>query len=68
MTATAAARLTAEQAARVRLARQALAADTLTGPQDTADAIARLAARTGVLEWHLGELLALVGQLAQEPR
>jgi hypothetical protein len=56
--------LTAAQAAAVDRARQALAADTLTGPQDTADAIARLAARTGVLEWHLGELLALVDGLA----
>lgn len=58
-------RLTQDQQARIDRAREALAADTLTGPQEhsVTDAITRLASRTGQLEFWLGDMLALIDQL-----
>lgn len=51
--------LTAEQARTVDHARKALE----TPGDKNLDAVERLAARVGALEWHVGELLALVEKL-----
>ena len=58
-TAAAAPALTADQAARVERAREVLAEPAVYEP-------AAMAGRIGRLEWHLEELLALVGQLGGE--
>ncbi len=54
---TTAASLTPGQAQRVEAARRVLADPPAHEPMD-------MAARIGRLEWHLGELLALVAELA----
>ena len=52
--------LTPAQAATLDQAREVLARPHGSGTHE-------LAGRVGALEWHLAELLALVGQLAETP-
>jgi hypothetical protein len=60
MTTTTTARLTAAQAATVERARKVLGGGEPPSMYELGDR----AVRIGALEWYLGELLALVGQLA----